>query len=136
MIACCFQKSLVLLFCVAASGLAGCAEEKERFGPTAKSVSGSVTFEGKPVAAGRVALINSDKGLSVGASLDDEGNYNFQQPVPIGKYVFCVRPPRGENPRVIPHTVRSELTCRQTVEVEKDDNTFDFDLAEISKPRR
>ena len=114
----------------------GCAEKKERFGPTAKSVSGSVSFEGKPVTAGRVALIDSDKGLSVGASLDDEGNYKFQQPVPIGKYVFCVRPPRGANPRVIPHAVRSELTCRLTVDVEADDNTFSFDLSEVNKPKR
>ncbi len=128
--------SPILLLCVATITILGCAEEKERFGPTAKSVSGSVTFEGKPVTAGRVALINSDRGLSVGASLDDEGNYHFQQPVPLGKYVFCVRPPRGANPRVIPHRVRSELTCRQTVDVGADDNTFSFDLAEIEKAGR
>ncbi len=132
-----YPTPFVVLLCSAAIFVAGCASEKEeRFGPTSKSVSGSISFDGKPVTLGRVALINSEKGLSVGAHLDSEGNYKFQQPVPLGKYVFCVRPPRGQNPKEIPRRMRSELTCRLTVEVEAEDNLFSFDLAEVSKARR
>ena len=131
-----YQGLASLLLCVALLSASGCGPKKERFGPTAKSVSGSVTFDGKPVTAGRVAVIDLEKGLSLGANLDGEGNYEFQHAVPMGRYVFCVRPPRGENPKMIPFPVRSELTCRLTVEVEEGDNTFSFDLAEFAKRRR
>lgn len=55
------------------------------------SVSGTVTLDGQPLAAGEVTL-SSPKGFAASAEVKS-GSFTFDGEVPLGKYTFTVGPP-------------------------------------------
>ena len=76
-----------LAVAVAAVGLSGCGG-----GPPMGEVSGKVTFEGKPVAGGRVSFMNTTAGTGGEGQLKD-GAYTLSAPLPPGDYKVTVIPP-------------------------------------------
>jgi hypothetical protein len=82
------RRSIPALATLAAAvvGLCGCAK-----GPPMGEVSGRVTFEGKPVAEGRVTFMNSDVGAG-GEGLVKDGAYSLSAPLPTGEYKVSVEP--------------------------------------------
>jgi hypothetical protein len=84
------------------------------------TVEGKVTFDGKPLAKGKV-VFHPQKGKPIEAELKEDGSYAAKD-VPVGATpVTIVKegvPPRYSDPK------KTELTF----EVKKGKNTADFDL--------
>jgi hypothetical protein len=76
---------VLLLICSLA---AGCGKPKG-------SVSGKVTYQGKPLTAGFV-LFTPEKGSVVDARIDNEGNYRAEN-IPVGTAKISVRADAGVN---------------------------------------
>jgi hypothetical protein len=60
-------------------------------GPPMGEVSGKVTFEGRPVAEGRVSFMNTTAGTGGEGQLKD-GAYTLSAPLPPGDYKVMVTP--------------------------------------------
>ena len=71
-------------------GTAGCQGGKK---VPVGEVSGKVTFEGKPVAAGLVSFMNSQAGAGDEANLNPDGTYAIKLPLPVGEYKVIILPP-------------------------------------------
>jgi len=82
-----WRPAAALAAALAAVGLSGCNS-----GPPMGEVSGKVTFEGKPVAEGRVTFMNSGAGTGGEGKLKD-GAYALTAPLPPGEYKVTVTPP-------------------------------------------
>lgn len=86
-----------LLACVAGSlSFAGCFGKAE--GPTG-TVTGKVTFEGKPVAEGRVAFVSA-AGHGASGSIEADGQFKLRRvegdQILVGTYQAVVQPPPTE----------------------------------------
>lgn len=124
------------------------------YGPTGK-VSGTLTINGKPPAAGTaVSFMQMEKGFLAFGLTDAEGNFNVKSwnngDMPVGKYKVMLAPPAGEaplpqnvsaeeafeNPELLEPTVKAEFpvkfrdtaTSGLEFEVEAGKNAFPIDL--------
>ncbi len=123
------------------SGLAGCGEGGDEF-PTG-TVSGKVTFDGKPVTEGKISFINEELGYGAGATLGSDGSYQLEEGrgIRLGDYKVAVRPPLvGGSPEDpddppkpkempnIPEKYRQFETSGLSAAVKEGGNEFTFDL--------
>lgn len=147
-----------------ATVLCGCGSgpdpyEKTPEGERAK-VSGSVTFDGKPVPLdSNVIFYNKEKAATAAGKVDTLGNYTLSPAVekvgiPVGRYQVMIAPPRPEaaavgspdyakammqgaqkviSPKEIPEKFHAFETSGIVLEIKAGDNKFDFDLAKLSK---
>jgi len=76
-----------VLFAVLILAAIGCKDAK----PTG-SVSGKVTYNGKPQTVGYVNFLSST-GAAAQAQLDDSGNYKIDSPLEAGEYRVYLGPP-------------------------------------------
>ena len=124
------------------------------YGPTGK-VSGTLTINGKPPAAGTaVSFMQMEKGFLAFGLTDAEGNFEVKSwnngAMPVGKYKVMLAPPAGEaplpqnvsaeeafeNPELLEPQVKAEFpvkyrdtsTSGLEYDVEAGNNTFPIDL--------
>jgi uncharacterized lipoprotein len=120
--------------------LSGCGEKNKLC-----AVSGKVTFQGKPVAAGIIRFSNSQAGVDLTALLQSDGNYEIvtaQGPgLPEATYQVAIMPPRNNIPlgpmtqttkpqdcRDIPEKYRLPSTSGLTMTVSPNHHRFDVDM--------
>lgn len=83
-----WRRAACAVFVVGAClGFSGCAEE------TDGSVSGKVTYQGKPVTEGAVNFYAQATGVAAQANLDSSGAFTFAEPLPLGVYKVFIQPP-------------------------------------------
>lgn len=119
--------------------LSGCGKEKPN------PVSGVVTFQGKPVAAGTIRFSNPTTAVDIVASLKSDGAYEVVMAngkgLPEGTYQVAILPPRAEMPLGpmrpmpkpqshpnIPEKHRDPSTSGLTFTVKPGSNRFDVDM--------
>lgn len=127
------------MFCLLLLGvlLTGCQPKEEL--PITGLVSGNVTFNGKPVAAGVISFENKQDGVGATAKIAD-GKFTFDGGVSAGHYQVTVSPPQAEPPPLnappqapqqyndIPAKYRSSSTSDLTVDIVEGENKVDFAL--------
>lgn len=74
--------------------LAGCSSSKTD-GPSG-TISGKVTYNGKPVTEGLVQFYNADTGQGGEGKIDESGNFKIETGIPVGEYSVFVTPPETE----------------------------------------
>jgi hypothetical protein len=60
--------------------------------PPSGSVSGTVTYQSKPLDTGSVIFVTKDKKIMSGADIDVTGHYQLNHPLPPGEYQITVIP--------------------------------------------
>lgn len=121
-----------------AIGAVGCGKK----GPQLSPISGRVTFQGKPVAAGLVRFSNSEGPIDILATIETDGRYKVDmaqgEGLPEGRYSVAVMPPRVNSPigattappqipcPDIPDKYRKPSTSGLTLTVKPGDNPFDI----------
>lgn len=123
---------LLLAGCVAA-GLCGC-RPKVPMG----TVSGKVTLQGQPLAAGAVQFLNPKLGAGACVNLDASGSYKITDPIPTGDYLVAVgpfAPPPHEADKqppatavAIPIQYYAPTTSGLTATIKEGANVADFQL--------
>ena len=136
---------VVAIFCLAAVGCGGGPEIPELY-----SVTGKVTYQGKPVPNAKLVFIpeKEDKkeagkpGNRPAAETNENGEYTVlwgqdAEGAPAGKYTITILAyaPYGPGddtesapPSLIPLKYNNPKTSGLTREVKEDDNVFNFDL--------
>lgn len=123
------------MICVAllSAGCGGAAK-----GPNSR-VSGTVTFNGQPVAAGEVVFIVKGTGFAATVPLS-AGKFQMENPIEAGTYAVLVTPlpppppdpvnppPVPKDPTDIPKKYRSEATSTLTATVKTGHNELTFKL--------
>ena len=105
--------------------------EKAVIHPTVGSVSGKVTYEGKPAPPGFVTFVGKDN-RRFSASITVDGTYSFKTPIPPGSYRVAIeRVPGAKIPANldIPERYRTEGTSGLTIEVKSGKTMLDLNLA-------
>ena len=111
----------------------GCSRPPEN--PSGK-VSGTITFQGKPITQGTVLFELKGGGAGGAAALDLEGKFSLVDALPVGSYVIAVAPPLpnpddvakpgfGSAPVVkteIPQKYRSPTTSDLSTEIKEGEN--------------
>lgn len=123
---------------VVAGTLTGCGGGTDTQ-PTG-TVSGTLTkADGKPVTKGTINFTMPEKGAAASAPLNDQGQFEFEQPLPVGTYrvylsaAFAEAPtpdkpaPTPELPDV-PRKYLDEPTTDLTAEVKEGENTLPLKL--------
>ncbi|MCX7426007.1 MAG: carboxypeptidase regulatory-like domain-containing protein [Planctomycetia bacterium] len=129
--------ALAALVLLAAVVSAGCKK-----GETLGTVTGNVTFQGKPVTEGMVMFVGP--GVHMTAKLDAQGHYEVKQAkgagLPPGSYQVSVNPPVIDAPMAggppvkiptfpnIPLRYRDPKTSGQTLTVTEKGSTLDIDM--------
>jgi len=131
--------ALAALVLAAALCVAGCQK-----GETLGTVSGNVTFQGKPVTEGVVMF--TAPGVNLNAKLDAQGHYEVKQAkgagLPPGNYQVSVNPPVFDAPMAggnqpmpkiptfpnIPQRYRNAKTSGLTLTVTEKGSTLDIDM--------
>lgn len=106
--------------------------------------SGKVTMDGKPIQA-TVNFISKERGATFSATTNESGDFKFENPIDIGKYVVVITPPQiteapdspedmkkaseHEKQASVPEGYTNEATSGLTAEVKSEgENNFPFDL--------
>lgn len=137
----------------------GCEKEALPTDPQA-SISGTVTYDGKPITLDSDIVFQcKDKGVIAAGKIDSLGKYAISPGmkslgIPAGRYQIMIRPPelpppavgtkeyeelmsgkmkKPEPPKDIPQQFQQFEKSGLVVEVKSGANTFDFDLAKIEK---
>ena len=134
--------------CLVLAGVPGCGESS---GPSG-SVSGKITNQGQPLAAGTVVTFMSDTGAVGTAIVEEGGTYHVKttegDELPVGEYKVSLSPPipppvdpaaamkasaesGGKPPEDnwnVPDKYRQGATSGWTASVKEGDNTFDFTI--------
>lgn len=135
--------SCLCVFVVFGSTFIGCGRSG-RPGEQPQPVTGSVTFQGKAVAAGLIRFSNPQTGIDMMAALHPDGAYEVVMArgagLPTGTYRVAVMPPMPERPvgmaqvpkpsacPDIPTKYRDPLTSGLTLTVKPGSNVFDVDM--------
>ena len=114
-----------------------------RPGEPAAQMSGTVTYQGEPIAEGLIVLSNSRQGVYITAGIHD-GAYEVKTSkhgVPPGDYLVAITPPLVDHPvgpilqrprpsdyADIPPRYRDEKTSGFTAQLEDGDNLLDFEM--------
>lgn len=89
-----------ILFMIVVSSQFSCSDPL--FKEEIAQVSGTVTYQGKPLSNGRVTFHQTTSGTVIGGTLDDQGQYTLTfaagLDVPAGSYQVTVRPPEIKMP--------------------------------------
>jgi len=126
---------------VMASTSPGCGSS----GPELARVSGTVTYEGKPVPLGTVAFVNKDpNGRNATGAIQSDGSYTLQTEAPgdgaqVGEYAVTIsavdapvldyKPTKPvESKRYVPEKYEKPETSGLTATVKSGSNTIPFDL--------
>jgi hypothetical protein len=113
----------------------------ENRGPVGMAVSGTITFQGNPVAEGSISFEDKATGNSASATIEVGGKY--QVILPSGDYVVWIVPPMvtvaatpdsppDEQPKDvadIPKKYRSSVSSGLSAKVTETAKTHDFELA-------
>jgi hypothetical protein len=108
-------------------------------------ISGRVTFEGKPVAEGRVVFTNNQKGIHMTAKIKADGRYEVRTAkgagLPLATYQVFVSPPPTEavtgvfNQKLpvkecadIPPKYRDAATSGLTLTLTEGENRLDIEM--------
>ncbi len=116
--------------------LTGCSEKAD--GPPTARVSGTVTFQGQPVQAGKVNFESDPPGYGASATIK-QGKFSVDGDVVLGNYKVTITPPPPGPPvpgqtaelvdaKDIPEQYRVVKTSDLTAKVESGSNTFKFEL--------
>lgn len=93
-----YAHAAALLFVAIVFGTLGCQQKGETLG----TVSGNVTFQGKPVTQGMVMFRAQERGIYMTAQLDDKGHYEVKQATGAGlspgEYQVSINPPVVDAP--------------------------------------
>ncbi len=115
--------------------LSGCGGSGEPTG----TVSGTVTLDGQPVAAGQIGLISA-AGFSAIADIGADGSFAVVEKLPLDKYTVTVSPPalteapgeEGGNAKLavtnVPLAYMDEATSGIVQEVTEGSNTVTIEL--------
>lgn len=93
------------LWAVAALYVAGCGPSELPVG----SVAGTVTLSGRPLPAGTITLVNSDRGFGASAEIDASGAYRIDT-IPAGSYQVLIQGPEAPSPEQMAEGVRAEAS--------------------------
>jgi hypothetical protein len=121
--------------------LSGCGHSGVKLHP----VSGKVTFQGRPVAAGMIRFSNPKAGVDMMAQLQPDGGYEIVQAqgkgLPVGDYQIAIMPPRANIPLgpmkaptkqqtypEIPERYRSPTTSGLLLTIKPDTGPFNVDM--------
>lgn len=132
--------SLCLVLTVLVTGL-GCNRSSD--GPIGQ-ISGTVTYEGRPVSEGMVCFSSGANGVFINVPLQEDGTYVVirakGQGLPVGNYLVTVIPPPPDGPMVpgkvpqkypnIPQKYRNPKTSGLSFAVEEKDNRFDIQMSQ------
>lgn len=129
-------KSIVLFFCLGPLLFtASCRPPAEPSG----SVSGTVTYQGKPLEAGYIIFMSHDKANTASAKFDGSGNFSLSQDLPVGEYRIGIAPPlpplpiedSAKEPVVyfpVPFKFHSAENSNLAYTVHEGPNTAEFDV--------
>ena len=132
-----FCRSVFLLFvAVIVLETSGCNNE-----PIRSTVTGTVTYNDKPVTVGTVRFFNRETKIGARCTLDESGKYSFPSPIPVGEYQVCIidpppPPPGGmasgqaSKPQKlsVPEKYRSFESSGLKFTIEKGPNVYDIKL--------
>jgi hypothetical protein len=124
------SKSSLCICAVLGAYALGCSQES--VDPNRTTVSGVITYDGKPLPAGTVSFESSEKGIATSAPIKD-GLYSTDR-APTGKVAVGVdtAPIQYGNPAkfvAIPVRYADSATSNLTVQIKPGDNkNVDFDL--------
>jgi hypothetical protein len=120
--------------------MVGCGQS----GPNLHTVSGKVTFQGKPVATGLIRFHSPPLGIDLMAYIRADGTYRVKMAqgdgLPEGEYQVAIEPPRVEVPvgvmklppalqrPDIPAKYRQPATSGLKLTVAPGDNQLDIDM--------
>ena len=124
---------------LAAALVVGCSQ-----GPPTGRVKGKVTFKGKPVAEGRVTLVNAVEGGGAEALLNSDGTFEVPHPVEVRDYQVMINPltevvdtDPGKTPPMaiekkapnIPKKYRMPGSTPLSAAVKAGENEFNFEMS-------
>ncbi len=104
------------------------------------TVSGIVTFLGKPVTEGEINFFSPKQGIGAKISLDSAGHFELSAPIEVGDYKVSVTPPPLPDPSVgtplppkreqanIPPKYRSDALSGLVASIKAGTNELSFDL--------
>jgi hypothetical protein len=151
--------TLLLLATIPSVIALGCEKEALPTDPQA-SISGSVTYDGKPITLDSDIVFHcKDKGATAAGKIDSLGKFTLAPGmksigIPAGRYQIMIRPPelpapavgteeyekwmsgkttKLDPPKDVPKQFHLFDTNDLVVEVKSGPNTFDFDLAKLEK---
>ena len=107
-------------------------------GEPSGSVSGKVTYNGKPVTIGGVLFVNPDTGIGASAELDASGSYKVLS-LRTGEYQVTIQRPRAPSPEEmakgaqlkkpdVPDKYLDPQTSGMTATITEGKNSVDFTL--------
>ena len=95
--------------------------------PNDATISGRVTYKGKPLPSGTVTLVNKGGG-TYRAPIKADGNYEFRQ-VPPGEYRVAIESTKGQGAQVvIPERYQNANTSDLSAKINRGVNLFDLNL--------
>lgn len=119
-----FRMTLVTLTLLAAAHCIGCGSQLE------STLSGTVTFEGKPLPHAMLSFQYKGKGPAAYSLTDEEGYYYARTGghigLLLGTYQVALQPPNDIH---IPEKYGSILTSGLEYEVKQGGNTMDIELS-------
>ena len=104
------------------------------------TVSGKVTFQGKPITEGEINFYSHKQGFGAKILLDSSGHFELPVPIEVGDYKVSVTPPPLPDPSVgspppptrdyvnIPKKYRTDLLSGLTASIKQGGNELSFDL--------
>lgn len=87
----------VCLF-VSVVGLIGCDPPETPKG----TVSGTVTYKGKPITGGEVELYSEAAGVGANVPIDENGRFALNIPIATATYQVCINPPHAHPGEEVP----------------------------------
>jgi len=129
---------MVGLFIVSLTFAMGCQKQDGR--PPKADVSGSVTFQGKPVPEGQINFLSGSTGMAAAAVLQTDGKFVVEGGLEPGEYKVSITPPPSEDVAGAPQTsppkeypdiplkYRSDVTSELKTTVEPGGSQLSFDM--------
>lgn len=103
-------------------------------------VSGTVTFQGKPVMEGEISFYSPAQGIGTKIPIDSSGHFKLPSPIEVGDYKVSIMPPPLPDPSIgsqlppkrdsasIPSKYRSDSLSGLIASIKQGNNELSFDL--------